>query len=274
MSELVTISIEDHIADVRLNRPEKMNALSFDMMAAIANALETLSGNNSIRVVVLSGEGRAFCAGLDIGNIAEMGSGENKEASNESPLTDLRRRYKDQITNLPQHIAFGWQQLPVPVIAAIHGVAFGGGCQIALGADIRFATPDARLSIMEMKWGLIPDMSGSQTIRDIVPLDVAKELIFTGKIVNGNEAAQLQLVTHVCDDPLADAMELAKEIASKNPHAIRAAKQLLNTTRHGDQAKGMMLESELEMTLVRKPNQMEAVIANLENRAPNFKDPE
>ena len=162
----------------------------------------------------------------------------------------------------------------MPVIAAIHGVAFGGGCQIALGADIRFAAPDARLSIMEMKWGLIPDMSCSQTIRDILPLDMAKELIFTGKIIDGREAAQLGLITHVCDDPFSDAMELAKEIASKSPHAVRAAKKLLNTAWHGDQAKGLMLESELEMTLIMKPNQIEAITSNFENRAPNFEDPE
>jgi enoyl-CoA hydratase/carnithine racemase len=162
----------------------------------------------------------------------------------------------------------------MPVIAAIHGVAFGGGCQIALGADIRFAAPDARFSIMEMQWGLIPDMSCSQTIRDILPLDMAKELIFTGKIISGKEAARLRLITHVCDDPFSDAMGLAKEIASKSPHAVRAAKKLLNTAWHGDQAKGLMLESELEMTLIMKPNQIEAITANFEKRDPHFEDPE
>lgn len=268
MSELIKISIKDHIADVRFNRPEKMNALSHDMMEVVAEALESLSKNRSVRVVVLSGEGKAFCAGLDMESISRMQSG------TENTLASLTDRYQDQITNLPQHIAFGWQQLPMPVIAVIHGVAFGGGCQIALGADIRFAAKDSRLSIMEMKWGLIPDMSCSQTIRDLVPLDIAKELIFTGKIINGKEAVQLGLVTHVSDEPFADAMSLAKDIAAQSPHAIRAAKQLLNTAWHGDQAKGFMLESELEMDLIMKPNQVEAITANFEKRTPNFQDPD
>ena len=127
---------------------------------------------------------------------------------------------------------------------------------------------------MEMKWGLIPDMSCSQTIRDVLPQDIAKELIFTGKIINGKEAAQLRLITHVCDAPFSDAMGLAKEIASKSPHAVRAAKRLLNSAWHGDQAKGLMLESELEMTLIMKPNQIEAISANFEKRAPDFEDPD
>lgn len=268
MPELVTISIQDHIADVRFNRPEKMNALSHDMMVAIAEVLETLSVDKTVRVVVLSGEGRAFCAGLDMESIARM------QAGTETILGNLLDRHEDKITNLPQHIAFGWQQLPMPVIVAIHGTAYGGGCQIALGADIRFATPDSSISIMEIKWGLIPDMSCSQTIRDLLPLDVAKELIFTGKILSGKEALQLGLITHISDDPFADAMGLAKDIAAKSPHAVRAAKQLLNAAWHGEQAGGMLLESELEMTLLMKSNQVEAITANLEKRIPNFRDPE
>ena len=161
----------------------------------------------------------------------------------------------------------------MPVIAAIHGVALGGGCQIALGADIRFCTPDAKFSLMEMRWGLIPDMSASQTIRDLVSIDVAKELIFTGKIINGEEAARLKLVTRVCEKPHEEAMILAKEIASKNPDAVRAAKKLLNEVWHGDSARGLRLESELEMTLIMTPNQLEAVSANFAKRTPAFKDP-
>lgn len=161
----------------------------------------------------------------------------------------------------------------MPVIAAIHGVALGGGCQIALGADIRFCTPDAKFSIMEMKWGLIPDMSASQTIRDLVSIDVAKELIFTGKVIQGEEAARLRLVTHVCERPYDEAMALAREIALKNPHAIRAAKRLLNEVWHGDAARGLLMESELEMTIIRTPNQLEAIAANFAKRKPEFKDP-
>ncbi|MBW1835975.1 MAG: crotonase/enoyl-CoA hydratase family protein [Deltaproteobacteria bacterium] len=267
MSDLVKISIENHVADVRLNRPEKYNALSREMFEAIGKAIDTLSENQTIRAIVLSGEGRGFCAGLDFERFGEMETG-TIEAS-----VDIMDRLEGHITNAGQYIAYGWKQLPVPVIAAVHGVAFGGGCQIALGADIRLATPDAKLSIMEMKWGLIPDMSGSQTLRNLVRMDIAKELIFTGKIVSGEAAVGLGLITRVCQDPLAEALELAREIAGKNPHAVRAAKRLINEAWHGDEAKGFLLESELEKTLISSPNQIEAVKANFENRAPRFKDP-
>jgi enoyl-CoA hydratase/carnithine racemase len=267
MPELVTIAIANHVADVRFNRPDKYNALSQDMIAAMAAAINRLATEPGVRVVVVSGEGKGFCAGLDFENFTAMQSGEG------IATTDLRERYESRITNIFQHVAYGWKQLPMPVIAAIHGVALGGGCQIALGADIRFCTPDARFSIMEMKWGLIPDMSASQTIRDLVSIDVAKELIFTGKIINGEEAARLQLVTHVCEKPHEEAMALAKEIASKNPDAVRAAKKLLNEVWHGDSARGLAMESQLEMTIIGTPNQLEAVSANFAKREPTYKDP-
>lgn len=266
MAELVTISIDNHVADVRFNRPEKYNALSLEMITAMANAINTLSEAPGVRAVVISGEGKGFCAGLDIENFAALQSGEG------SKLPDLKERYGNRITNIFQHIAYGWKELPMPVIAAIHGVAMGGGCQIALGADIRFCTPDAKLSIMEMKWGLIPDMSATQTIRDLVSIDVAKELIFTGKIIRGEEAAQLKLVTRVCEKPFEEAMSLAKEIASKNPDAIRAAKKLLNETWHGDSSRGFMMESELMMKIMGTPNQMEAISANLTGKTHKYKD--
>jgi enoyl-CoA hydratase/carnithine racemase len=268
MSELVTISVDHHVADVRLNRPGKYNALSWDLMLAMADAIRRLGEEKSIRAVVLSGEGKGFCAGLDFESFAAMQSG------GEGGLPDLVDRYEDGITNLAQHIAYGWKQLPMPVIAAIHGVALGGGCQIALGADIRLCTPDAKLSIMEMKWGLIPDMSATQTIRDLVSIDVAKELIFTGRIVSGEEAARLRLVTRICENPHEAAMALAAEIAAKSPHAVRAAKKLLNEAWHGSNARGLLMESETEMSLIGQPNQIEAIMANFEKRAPNFTDPE
>jgi len=267
MPELVTISIENHVADVRFNRPDKYNALSYDMIAAMRDAINRLAKESAVRAVVVSGEGKGFCAGLDFENFAAMQSKEGNKINN------LTERYENRITNVFQHVAYGWKELPMPVIAAVHGVALGGGCQIALGADIRYSTPDAKFSIMEMKWGLIPDMSASQTIRDLVSIDVAKELIFTGKIINGEEAARLGLVTRVCEKPHQEAMVLAKEIASKNPDAVRAAKKLLNEVWHGDSARGMLMESQLEMTLVRTPNQLEAVSANFAKRAPEFKDP-
>jgi len=267
MTELVKISIADHVADVRFNRPEKYNALSHEMFNAMAAAIDRLAGESAVRAVVVSGEGKGFCAGLDFENFAAMQSkGENK-------IENLTDRYGNRISNIYQHVGYGWKELPMPVIAAIHGVALGGGCQIALGADIRFCTPDAKLSIMEMKWGLIPDMSASQTIRDLVSIDVAKELIFTAKIISGEEAARVGLVTHVCANPYEKAMALAKEIASKNPDAVRAAKKVLNETWHGDAARGLLMESALEMKLLKTPNQVEAVMANFAKRAPVFKDP-
>jgi len=166
-----------------------------------------------------------------------------------------------------------WKRLPVPVIAAIHGVAYGGGCQIALGADIRIASPDAKLSVMEIKWGLIPDMSLTQTLRDLVPLDVAKELTFSGRVLSGTEAKALGLVTRVADDPLQAALELAREIAGKSPDAVRAAKRLFEVAWHADSATGLELEQSLQGALIGTPNQIEAVKANFEKRAPKFKNP-
>ena len=266
MSELVNISIENHVADVRFNRPEKYNALSFDMIDAMVNAINRLDKEPGVRVVVISGEGKSFCAGLDVENFAALQSGENK-------FPNLTDRYQNRISNIYQHIAYGWKELPVPVIAAIHGVALGGGFQIAMGADIRFSRPDAKFSLMEMRWGLIPDMSVTQTIRDVVSIDVAKELIFTGKVIQGEEAARLKLVTHVCEKPYEEAMALALEIASKNPDAIRAAKKLINEVWHGDSGRGLLMESELMMTLMGSPNQLEAVTATFTKRPPEFKDP-
>jgi enoyl-CoA hydratase/carnithine racemase len=163
--------------------------------------------------------------------------------------------------------------LPVPVIAAVHGAAFGGGLQIALGADIRLVAPDAKLSVMEIKWGLIPDMTGTQTLRRLVRLDVAKELTFSGRIVSGEEAVGLGLATRVSSTPLEDALALAAEIAQKSPDAIRAGKQLLNESGLTTLEDGLRLEERLQLGLIGSPNQVEAVQANMEKRAPRFKDP-
>ena len=267
MPELVTINIKDHIADVRLNRPDKYNALSPAMFKAVIAAGKAVAEDRSIRAVVLSGEGRGFCAGLDFQGFIEMGKSKNGGI-------DLLQRTKDSPANTAQMPGYIWKQVPVPVIAAVHGVAFGGGLQIALGADIRLASPDARLSVMEITWGIIPDMSATQTLRDLVRLDIAKELTFTGRIVDAAEAAQLGLVTRVCDDPLAEAHTLAREIAAKSPHAIAAAKQLLETAWHSTIEEGLKLEEALQRTLIGTPNQIEAATAKFEKRPPEFSDRE
>jgi len=265
MSDLVTITVKDHIADVRLNRPDKYNALNPEMFKAVIAAGKSVAEDRSVRAVVLSGEGRGFCAGLDFEGFVSMGKGDG---------IGLLERSKDGPANAAQMTGYVWKQVPVPVIAAIHGVAFGGGLQIALGADIRFAAPDARFSVMEITWGIIPDMSGTQTLRDLVRLDVAKELTFTGRIVEAPEAARLGLVTRVCDDPLAEAHALAREIVDRSPHAVAAAKQLLETAWRGSIEEGLALEEKLQLSLMGTPNQIEAATAKFEKRPPKFTDRE
>lgn len=269
MAERVVVSKQDGVADVRLSRPEKMNALDAAMFEALVDTGKTLAADRSLRAVVLSGEGRAFCAGLDFSSFMAMaGDG------GERPRRNLTDRDPDSPGNHAQRAAWVWQELPMPVIAAVHGVAFGGGLQIALGADIRFVAPDAQLSVMEIKWGLVPDMSGTQTLRRLVRLDVAKELTFTGRVISGVEAVALGLATHVSEHPHDDAMKLAREIASKSPNAVRTAKQLLNESGLVSIAEGMKLEESLQLSLIGKPNQLEAVQANMQKRPPQFTDPE
>jgi enoyl-CoA hydratase/carnithine racemase len=270
MTDLVKIEIKDHIADVRLNRPDKYNALSPQMFQAIIEAGETVSQNRSVRVIILSGEGRGFCAGLDFESFMAMGSGKMKEDPERGKI--FLKRSKDGLANYAQLAGYIWKKQEVPVIAALHGVAFGGGLQIALGADIRLAAPDARFSIMEIKWGIIPDMSITQTLPDLVPMDVAKELMFTGRIIAAPEARQLGLITRVCDDPISEARGLAKEIAGKSPDAIAAGKQLLESAWHSSAGEGLKLEEALQKSLISSPNQVEAVKANFENLEPDFKD--
>ncbi len=267
MSDRVSVRIEEHVADVRLDRADKMNALDSAMFQALIETGRKLATEPRVRAVVLSGEGRAFCAGLDFTSFMGMTGGGADAGSG------LLRRDDSSPANRAQLAAWVWQELPVPVIAAIHGVAYGGGLQIALGADIRFVTPDARLSVMEIKWGLVPDMSGTQTLRHLVRLDVAKELTFTGRIVSGTEAVELGLATHVSDAPHDAAMAMAREIASKSPAAVRAGKQLLNASVTADVVDGLRLEAELQTSIIGKPEQIEAVKANLEKRAPRFGDP-
>lgn len=264
MSDLVTVDVTDGVADVRLNRPDKYNALSPDMFKAIMDAGEQLAEAREVRAVVLSGNGRGFCAGLDMGSMQRLA---NTDAT---PGALLKRDERPE--NHAQRPAYIWKRLPVPTIAAVHGVAYGGGLQIALGTDIRIAAPDAKLSVMEIKWGLIPDMSISQTLRDLVPLDVAKELTFTGRILSGSDAQELGLVTRVADDPHAAAMSLAREIAGRSPDAVRAAKRLYETSWHADARAGLELEASLQTQLIGSPNQVEAVKANFGKRDPNFAD--
>jgi enoyl-CoA hydratase/carnithine racemase len=256
----VTMTFADGIADVRLARPDKMNALDPAMFAAIAQTIDTLAALPGLRAVILSGEGRAFCAGLDMASMAGGGSG-----------LDLGARSHGE-ANLFQQVAWGWRTLPVPVIAAVHGIAFGGGFQILSGADIRIIAPDTRCAIMEMKWGIVPDMAGFALWRTTVRDDVLRELTYTAREFDAAEALALGFVTRLADDPHAEAMALARAIAGRNPEAIRAAKRLANLS--ADAAAGPILvaESAEQARLMRSPNQMEAVMANMQKRAPTFAD--
>lgn len=266
----IAIQIKDGVADVRLNRPDKMNAIDQAMFAALQEAGDEVSADPSVRAVVLSGEGRAFCAGLDFASFRGM-AGDGERGSSENAL--LSDAAATSPANFAQRAAYVWQEVPVPVIAAVHGVAFGGGIQIALAADIRYVTPDARLSVLEIKWGLIPDMSGTQMLRNLVGLDVAKELTFTGREVSGLEAVELGLATRVADDPREEALALAAHIATRSPDAIRAGKKLLNASVLSTLEEGLKLEAKLQGSLIGSPNQIEAVRANMEKRAPRFDAP-
>lgn len=274
MSDRVTINVEGGVADVRLNRPDKLNAVDVPMFRALAEAGESLKTNPSVRAVVLSGEGRGFCSGLDFSSFQAMAGPSTDGSAREGGdggLTDVGRR-DGRITNLGQQAAYVWTELPQPVIAAVHGAAVGAGIQIALACDIRIIAPDAKMSVLEIRWGLIPDMTGTQMLPRLVGLDVAKELAFTGRMVSGEEAVQLGLATRLSDDPRADALALAREIASKNPYATRGVKALINMAGQVPLEDAFKAEERTMMSLIGSPNNVEAVTAFFEKRDPTFED--
>jgi enoyl-CoA hydratase/carnithine racemase len=259
MNDRVTTTITDQIADVRLTRADKMNAIDPAMFAAIGAAIDALAGRNDVRCVILSGDGKAFCAGLDMASMAAGGSG-----------TSAQRN--DQGSILPQHVTWGWRNLPMPVIAAVHGVAFGGGFQIMSGADMRIAAPGTRFAIRETYWGLVPDMAGFPIWRGLVRDDVLRELVYTAREFDADEALHHGFITRIADDPHAEAMALARHIAAKNPHAIRGAKRLCSMAHDTDPRAMLQAETDEQMKVIGKPNMMEAVAANMSKRAAVFID--
>ena len=264
----ISVTIENGVADVRMIRTDKMNALDDAMFSALIETGERLKTEPGVRVVVLSGEGRAFCAGLDMGNFGKMASGERKGGDG---LVTAERTAGG--SNRAQHAVMVWREIPVPVIAAIHGVAFGGGFQLCLGADIRYVTADTRMSIMEIKWGLVPDVAGLVLMRLLARDDVVRELTYSGRQFSGEEAVRYGFATRVCGDPRAEALGLAAEIAGKNPHAIRADKRLLDLAASGaDQHAILEAESVEQTALIGSPNQIEAVVSNMQKRAAVFAD--
>jgi len=266
MSDRVTVTMEGGVADVRLVRADKMNALDGAMFDALVETGEALKTRKGLRAVVLSGEGRAFCAGLDMGSFAQM-AGKDKDSGNGVGGIGARDY---GFANKAQQVCYVWRQIPVPVIAAVHGVAFGGGFQLCLGADMRYVAPDTKMSIMEIKWGLVPDMAGVLLMPGLARTDIVRELTFTGKVFTGVEAQTYGFATRVCDDPRAEALATAHEIAGKSPHAIRAAKRLLNLSLEGDAKTILLKETEEQVALIASPNQIEAVMSNMQKRAANY----
>lgn len=267
INDRVRIGIDAHgVAEVALARADKMNALDPAMFEAINATIARLRDEKRVRAVVLHGEGRAFCAGLDMGSFAAMGDGAMTAA-----MTDLAARTHG-LANAFQHVAWGWHELPVPVIAAVHGVAFGGGLQIALGADLRLTRADTKFSVMEVKWGLVPDMAGIALLANLVRGDVLRELVYTGRVVEGAEAVALGLATRVVDDPLAEARALARRIAEQSPDAVRGAKRLANLGPSTPPAEVLLAEAREQQRVMGGRNQVEAVRAGLAKRAPNFTD--
>ena len=269
MEERVRTTITEGVADVRLVRSDKMNALDDAMFAALLETGEKLKSDKSVRAVVVSGEGRAFCAGLDMSNFGRMASGERK-ADNKSEITGRLEQRTHGIANRAQYAALVWRDIPVPVIAAVHGVAFGGGFQVALGADMRFVASGTRFSVMEIKWGLVPDMAGMYLMRGLAREDVIRDLTYTGRIFETEEALAYGFATRVCNDPYAEALTVAREIADKSPSAIRAAKRILNDAPDNDAAAILLAESVEQDKLIGGAHQKEAIMANLEKRRPNF----
>jgi len=269
----VSISISDGIADVKMVRADKRNALDGAMFSALAAAGDRLKTEPGVRVVVLSGEGSSFCAGLDFSSFTAMAGGEGGGERRERPSGDPGAMQEGRITHLGQQVSWAWQEVPVPVIAAVHGHALGGGIQIALGADIRIVHPDTQLSVREVHWGLVPDMTGTMTLSRLVRADVAKELIFTARMFDGREAYDLGIATRLSDTPYDDAMVMAAEIAGRSPDAVRAAKALLNGLFNQGAAEQFAAERSYIGSLIGRPNQVEAVMSNFEKRAANFIDP-
>ncbi|WP_447744832.1 crotonase/enoyl-CoA hydratase family protein [Variovorax boronicumulans] len=263
----------DGVVELQLARADKMNALDPAMFDALVQAGEALRDDRSVRAVVIAGRGKAFCAGLDMASFERMGQGAASDVLGASAGgTDLVARTHG-LSNAAQQVAMVWREVPVPVIAAVHGVAFGGGLQVALGADIRLVAADTKLSVMEIKWGLVPDMAGMVLMRELARTDVVRELTFTGRIFSGEEAVRLGLATRVAADPLAEALQMAHEIATKSPDAIRAGKRLLNASLAHSAAELLIAESVEQQALIGSPNQVEAVKANIERRAAQFSAP-
>ncbi len=257
----VSVEYRDHIAHVTLTRGDKMNALDPAMVQAILAAGAEVATSDA-RVVVLSGEGKSFCAGLDVASFAALAQMDPSEQL-------MPRSHGD--TNDYQEVAMVWRRVPVPVIAALQGAVYGGGLQLALGADIRIAAPDTKLAIMEMKWGLVPDMGGMALLPSLMRSDVLRQLTYTARPVSATQAERWGLVTSIEDDPLAEAMAMAQHIAGQSPTAVRASKRLIAVAESAGRADVLMAESSEQAALIGNADQIEVIGAQMQGRKPDFK---
>ncbi len=263
MTKRLSIEKSAHVVTVMLNRPDKFNALDLDTFTELDAAARSIAEDRSVRAVVLCGAGPNFCAGIDTGFFAGASAGIDEASM--SPT-------EGSPANLFQRAAYAWRELLVPVICALTGITYGGGLQIAMGADLRFAAADARFSIMESKWGLIPDMAITTTLRHILPPDRVKELAWSARVFDAEEALQLGLITAIHDDPLAAATQAAQQYAQRSPDAIRAIKELVREGWNLPEDEALALEARLQLAVMGRPNQVEAVRANFEKREPDFGD--
>jgi len=264
MEDRVSIEMDGHVAIVRLNRPDKMNALDIKMFDAIIEAGEKLNADESVRAVVLTGQGKSFCAGLDI----SMFSMDGKSPMTETPVIERTHG----IANRWQKAVWVWREIQVPVVAAVHGIVYGGGLQIMLAADIKFAQADSKFSIMEMKWGIFPDMAGPTLMRHNIREDIYRELTYTNRVFSGTQAVEYGFATHISEDPLNDALKLAQEISSKNPDAIVKAKKIFNTVAQLSEEESLLMESREMDEVIGKSNQLESIFSSMQKRPGNYKN--
>lgn len=239
-NDRVEVQIKDDIAYVYLNRPDKHNAIDMDMFITIRSTINKLKADRTIRAVIVSGRGEDFCTGLDIKAVMK---------SKTAPLKLLFKLLPWR-ANLAQYVSTGWRGVSAPVIMVVHGRCWGGGLQIALGGDIRIAKPDSSIAIMEARWGLIPDMGGTIALKEVVRLDIAKELAMTGKVINGEQALHYGIVTHVDENPYDAATRLAKEICNFSPDAVSATKKLYNKSWWSSPGLALLRESYYQIKIL------------------------
>lgn len=273
MEDRVKVTMDRGVAEVRLNRPDKMNAIDGGMFEALIEAGEKLGRDRGLRAVVMSGAGKVFSSGLDVSTLALVTRPRGPAGNaGPSPMDLALEQRPFGIANRVQYAVWVWRELPVPVIAAVHGMAVGTGLQLTMGADIRIVAPDTHMAMLDLDWGLIPDMAFTQLVRHVCRDDVVRELMFSGRAFTGNEAVGMGLATRTSKDPRGDALQLAHQIASKSPDAVRAAKRVLNAARVVDPTTGLLNETEEQVALIGGANQIEAVKAHLEKRQPHFVD--